>query len=80
MVARTMTRGHAAIYDPDRGWVYEDTGDPTSVPRACARCGEMPTPEGYDACLGHIPGAVSVCCGHGVEPEHISTGHDVSGH
>lgn len=27
----------------------------------------MPTKEGYDACLGHIAGVKSACCGHGVE-------------
>jgi hypothetical protein len=27
----------------------------------------MPTKEGYDACLDHIDGVSSACCGHGVE-------------
>jgi len=31
----------------------------------------MPTPEGYDHCLGHIDGAVSACCGHGVEDPYV---------
>lgn len=31
----------------------------------CPKCGRKPTPEGYDPCLGHIPGAVAACCGHG---------------
>jgi hypothetical protein len=34
----------------------------------CTRCGRPPTREGYDACVGHVEGATSVCCGHGVEP------------
>lgn len=34
-------------------------------PRDCPECGELPTEEGYDPCLGCIPGAKHVCCGHG---------------
>ncbi len=26
----------------------------------------MPTPEGYDACLGKLPDVVYACCGHGI--------------
>jgi hypothetical protein len=33
------------------------------------KCGKMPTPEGYDACLGYIDGVISACCGHGVEKQ-----------
>jgi len=49
--------------------------DPVSDKRACARCGRMPTSEGYDACLGFLSGintefgfepVQSACCGHGV--------------
>jgi len=47
-------------------WAYADTGQPIdSPPRPCPRCGRLPTPEGYDACLGHVPGCTSACCGHG---------------
>jgi hypothetical protein len=57
-------RGHLVTFT--RGvWRYEDgvaiDDDPE---RPCAHCGRPPTPEGYDACLGHIPGAYSACCGH----------------
>ena len=31
----------------------------------------MPTKEGYDACLGHVKGAKSACCGHGVEESYV---------
>ena len=34
----------------------------------------MPTKEGYDACLGHIDGAKSACCGHGVEEPYVLYG------
>ena len=30
-----------------------------------------PTKEGYDACLGYIEGAMSACCGHGVEKGYV---------
>lgn len=51
----------------DGQWMFTDNGQPTDKNRACWRCGRKPTPEGYDACVGHIPGAASACCGHGVE-------------
>lgn len=69
MAARQYNHGHEVVWDGS-AWRYADTGelsDPDN-PRPCPRCGRMPTPEGYDACLGHIPGAVSACCGHGVKP------------
>jgi hypothetical protein len=39
--------------------------------RACPRCGEMPTKEGHDACLGHIPDVRYACCGHGIDKPYI---------
>ena len=63
--------GHATYYDRESDtWRYLDTGEPVTPhserERPCPKCGKPPTPEGYDACLGHIPGAISACCGHGV--------------
>jgi len=52
-------------------WVYEDGTPIENEKRPCVRCGCMPTPEGYDACLGFIPGVVSACCGHGVEDGYV---------
>ena len=67
-------RGHKAYYD-GQSWKYRDTGEPVNragqEDRPCARCGRPPTPEGYDACLGEIKGAVAACCGHGVEEGYI---------
>jgi len=37
----------------------------------CCHCGQPPTAEGYDACLGHIRGAIAACCGHGIERGYI---------
>jgi hypothetical protein len=31
----------------------------------CRLCGQLPTPEGHDACLGTLPGVRAACCGHG---------------
>ena len=65
MVAWAYQRGHKIEYQKE--WVYADTGDSVNIERPCVRCGEMPTKEGYDACLGFIPEVTSACCGHGVE-------------
>lgn len=54
-------------------WMYKDGTDGTVV-RPCPRCGHLPTAEGYDHCLGHIEGATSACCGHGVEEPYIIMG------
>jgi hypothetical protein len=67
MVARSYERGHEIIYKD--GWVYADTGEPIKA-RPCIRCKRMPV-DGHDACLGHIPGVSSACCGHGVEPGYV---------
>ena len=64
--ATAYQRGHQIEWVNGK-WVYADDGTPADVDRPCRRCGRMPTPEGYDACLGHIDGAKSACCGHGVE-------------
>jgi len=69
MAARSFVRGWP-IHWTGEEWLYDDTGEPcdddTIATRPCAHCGRMPTPEGHDACLGHIEGATSVCCGHGI--------------
>ena len=71
MSAHAYSRGHPIQYAAGC-WRYSDTGEPIDGhERPCARCGKMPTPEGYDACLGHIDGATSACCGHGVEAPYI---------
>lgn len=31
----------------------------------CAACGELPTAEDHDHCLGELPGVMNACCGHG---------------
>jgi hypothetical protein len=65
MAAKSHLRGHEIEWRNGR-WQYSDIGDVANYDRPCARCGKMPTPEGYDACLGFIPGAKYACCGHGI--------------
>ena len=69
--ARTHSRGHLIV------WRYEDSGEVLDNERPCIRCGEPPTPEGHDACVGHLPGAVSVCCGHGVSEPILMTDEEL---
>jgi hypothetical protein len=72
---RAHRRGHPLVLYADRRWRWAESGrfmaDLThpAEDRDCAACGLPPTPEGYDPCIGHIPGAIAACCGHGlVEP------------
>lgn len=51
-------RGHK-IYFKNNRWVY--------MKKPCIRCGNFPTKEGFDFCLGHIQGVEAACCGHGIE-------------
>jgi hypothetical protein len=68
-MTKSYVHGWPVYRLPDeKVWRYADTGESVEeVPeRPCPRCGKMSTPEGYDACIGYIKGAESVCCGHGV--------------
>jgi hypothetical protein len=73
MTAIGYSRGNHIEFDEIRYiWVYSDTKEPIKDnERPCARCGRLPTKEGYDACLGYIKGASSACCGHGKEKGYI---------
>jgi hypothetical protein len=80
-VAHSTARGHKTVFDYTKeAWLYSDTKTPINdaegIVRPCKRCGEPPTPEGHDACLGHIEGAVSACCGHGVSEPILMTRED----
>lgn len=66
------SRGWEIYYD-GKDWRYSDNDQIYDDSRPCKRCGRMPTSEGYDACMGHIDGAKSACCGHGVEEPYIVT-------
>ncbi len=52
-------------------WLYNDTNKPVrdNINISCGFCGRPKTKEGYDACLGTIPGIMNACCGHGNNEE-----------
>lgn len=60
--------GYPTVLDEAGTERYADTGEPVVHPsrRPCPKCHRLPTPDGHDPCLGHIEGAISACCGHGV--------------
>lgn len=64
-VITSHQRGWLIRYD-GANWVYADSGESIEIERPCVKCGLMSTVEGYDACVGYIPGKTSVCCGHGI--------------
>ena len=60
-------RGNEIVHKNYR-WVYKDTGlsvEETHQERPCGKCNKERTSEGYDACLGTLPGTMNACCGHG---------------
>lgn len=69
MTVRAHMRGNPVVFIKGE-WLYED-GEPTTIERPCTRCGKLPTPEGYDVCLGKVECATSVCCGHGVKSGYV---------
>jgi hypothetical protein len=66
----SYSRGHLIVYMNGQ-WVYQDDRSPADRERPCVKCGLLPTPEGFDACIGYVPGAISACCGHGVEKGYV---------
>jgi hypothetical protein len=68
MVARDHVLGHKIISMDGLVWRWEDTGELAGIgERSCIRCDKDPTIEGYDACLGKLPGVTAACCGHGTD-------------
>lgn len=72
-----LIRGREVYYDyTDGRYYWADTDEPAEgwggEARPCPQCGELPTAEGYDACLGEIPGATGACCGHGKKDGYVS--------
>ena len=65
-MATSHSRGWPIYFDEkDQVWRYSDTGEEDDHSRPCRHCGEAPTAEGYDACLGYLEGVIAACCGHG---------------
>lgn len=70
-VVKSQSRGWEIYYD-GACWRYSDDNTLLNEnTRPCKRCGQYPTSEGYDACLGKIEGVSSACCGHGVDPPYF---------
>lgn len=76
-------RGHDCYLDPIGVLRYcdDDSVVPDPDVRPCTSCGGFPTPDGYDSCLGFLPGVAAACCGHGntedayiVTPEELALG------
>ena len=69
---KAFLRGNPCYYNKEfNEWRYLDGMPIGKEIRPCAKCGKLPTPEGYDACLGYIEGAKAACCGHGVSEGYI---------
>lgn len=66
MTVIAYSRGWKIEYCKNK-WVYSDTKNTFDDSRPCKRCGNFPTKEGFDFCVGYVSNAKSVCCGHGVE-------------
>jgi hypothetical protein len=67
-MVRSYYRGHEIYYDSQKVWRYTDNDEivDDNKSRPCPRCGMPPTTNGYDYCIGYLPGVISACCGHGV--------------
>lgn len=64
---KSFVFGHECYYDEDScEWRYLDNDNPTGK-RRCKKCGEYPTKDGHDSCLGDLGKVISACCGHGKE-------------
>ncbi len=67
-------RGHEVEYINNE-WVYSDNKQSTiktHKDRVCGKCGKKETKDGYDECLGLLPGGVmNACCGHGKDDPYI---------
>ena len=69
MGANGYMNGWEIEYSEDKKqWVYandKEIIDNNNI-RPCPKCHCKPTKEGYDACLGKLPGITASCCGHGI--------------
>jgi len=49
----------------------------SNLDEACGHCGMPVTTEGYDGCVGFLPGVMNACCGHGViEHAYVQLNHE----
>ena len=69
-MVKSHSRGWETYYD-GKDWRYTDNNEIDNGKRPCKKCGRLPNKDGSDACLGHIEGAKSACCGHGVHDKYV---------
>jgi hypothetical protein len=64
---RSKHRGNEIYSYDGTTWFYssDDMRVAEDPERACGFCNLPNHPEGFDACLGELPGVWSACCGHG---------------
>ena len=85
MGCKSFLRGHEIEFS-NKGWVYSDTGESTILTykdRSCGNCGNPPTDEGHDSCLGTLNDVMNACCGHGIGKKayiQFLDGHSIHGH
>ena len=69
---KAYDRGWEIYFNKEQNkWLYIDTDKELDENRQCKNCGCKPTKEGYDACIGHLEGVKSACCGHGKEKAYV---------
>jgi len=69
--------GHIIEYNIENSkWYYLDNKEEANYFKPCPLCGNMPTKEGYDFCLGKLPGVKNACCGHGIKEGYIHFEND----
>ena len=67
-MSTSYTNGNLIYYDVVTGlhrYAADDELVDDNNIRPCPTCGKRPLESGDDACLGHLPGVVNACCGHG---------------
>ena len=68
---RSRLNGVEVVFESGR-WVWADTHEAVGEGiRPCPHCGKLPGPNGEDGCLGHLPGVMHACCGHGIEDGYL---------
>ena len=66
-MTKSYMRGHEIYFSSLGVWLYSDNNEPADDSRPCKKCGNYPTIEGFDHCIGELKNVSSACCGHGIE-------------
>lgn len=66
MIEKSKLRGYSIEKTSNGEWIYSDDKTSCKIRRTrCGHCGKTDTQDGHDGCLGILPEAMNVCCGHG---------------